>query len=88
MRVQGKNNMVEKIYQGNIYFMLHEYFYVCMFDSKHIRNPKKDVRTSISLRMWLVDDMAWDNLMLEVIDPVTHVMIDISIKVQIAIVKK
>ena len=32
------------------------------------------MRTSISLRMWLVDYMAWDNLMLEVIDPVTHAM--------------
>ena len=30
--------------------------------------------------MWLVDYMAWDNLMLEVIEPVTHVLFDISLE--------
>ena len=82
MRVQARNNMVEKIYQGNIYFMLHWYkVHVCVL--KYIiwwtyMKPVKRCENRILLCMWLGEYMAWDNRTLKVIDPFSYVLLNIS----------
>ena len=82
MRVQARNNVVEKIYQGNIYFMLHWYkVHVCVL--KYIiwwtyMKPVKRCENRILLCMWLGEYMAWDNRTLKVIDPFSYVSLNIA----------